>query len=190
MAGIIKQFSNWCYRVVNMRVIVGSIALFAIFIILVLPDMAGRLSDITGVSRSPDVSFVYSAADFYAMAEAYGVEGREYYISQRFTFDLVWPLIYMFFFLALLTLFYRQLPAASSLRQANLLPFAGVFFDLLENSGAAYLMYRYPVPIPYLAAMVPVFTFLKWLFIGLSSIAILAGPLILVSQQMKINRQI
>jgi len=148
--------------------------------LFVLPKMAGRLSEITGVNQSPDTSFIYSAADLYAMAEAYGPEGRAYYIYQRFTFDLFWPLVYLLFFLALITLLYRQLPSTSSLRIVNLLPFAGVLFDLLENSGAAYVMYRYPEQVPFLAALVPVFTFFKWLFIGLSSLAILAGVVILL----------
>jgi hypothetical protein len=170
-----KRFSGWCYRVVSTPVIAGSLAVFILFMLFVLPKMAGRLSEMTGVSVSPDTSFIYSAADLYAMAEAYGAEGRAYYIHQRFTFDLIWPLAYLLFFLALITLLYRHLPAASSLRLVNLLPFAGVLFDLLENSGAAYLMYRYPEPVPFLAALVPVFTFLKWLMIGLSSLAILIG---------------
>lgn len=175
MVNGLKRFSGWCYRVVSTPVIAGSLAVFILFMLFVLPKMAGRLSEMTGVSVSPDTSFIYSAADLYAMAEAYGAEGRAYYIYQRFTFDLIWPLAYLLFFLALITLLYRHLPAASSLRRVNLLPFAGVLFDLLENSGAAYLMYRYPEPVPFLAALVPVFTFLKWLMIGLSSLAILIG---------------
>ena len=175
-----KQYSNWCYRVVSTPVIAGSIAVFILFMLLVLPKMAGRLSEMTGVTQSPDTSFIYSATDLYAMAEAYGAEGRAYYIYQRFTFDLIWPLVYLLFFLALITLLYRQLPSTSSLRLVNLLPFAGVLFDLLENSGAAYVMYRYPEPVPFLAALVPVFTIFKWLFIGLSSLAILAGVVILL----------
>ncbi len=170
-----KQFSNWCYRVVSTPVIAGSIAVFMLFMLLVLPKMAGRLSEMTGVAQSPDTSFIYSTADLYAMAEAYGPEGRAYYIYQRFTFDLIWPLVYLLFFLALITLLYRHLPSTSSWRLVILLPFAGVLFDLLENSGAAYVMYIYPQTAPLIAPLVPLFTFFKWLFIGLSSMAILAG---------------
>jgi hypothetical protein len=175
MVNGLKRFSNWCYRVVSTPVIAGSLAVFTLFMLFVLPKMAGRLSEMTGVDLSPDTSFIYSAADLYAMAEAYGAEGRAYYIYQRFTFDLIWPLAYLLFFLALITLLYRHLPPTSNLRLVNLLPFAGVLFDLLENSGAAYLMYRYPDPVPFLAALVPVFTFLKWFMIGLSSLVILIG---------------
>jgi hypothetical protein len=186
MVNGLKRFSAWCYRVVSTPVIAGSLALFILFMLFVLPKMAGRLSEMTGFDRSPDTSFIYSAADLYAMAEAYGAEGRAYYIYQRFTFDLIWPLVYLLFFLALITLLYRRLPPTSNLRLVNLLPFAGVLFDLLENSGAAYLMYRYPEPVPFLAPLVPVFTFLKWLMIGLSSLAIVVGLIILLFKQLKI----
>jgi hypothetical protein len=186
MVNGLKRFSSWCYRVISTPVIAGSLALFILFMLLVLPKMAGRLSEMTGVDRSPDTSFIYSAADLYAMAEAYGAEGRAYYIYQRFTFDLIWPLVYLLFFVALITLLNRHLPSTSSLRLVNLLPFAGVLFDLLENSGAAYLMYRYPEPVPFLAPLVPVFTFFKWLMIGLSSLAIVAGLIIILLKRLKI----
>ncbi len=187
MITLLTRVSKWCYRVASTPAISGSIAIFILFMLLVLPKMAGRLSEMTGVDRSPDTSFIYSAADLYAMAEAYGAEGRAYYIYQRFTFDLIWPLVYLLFFVALITLLYRHFPPTNSVRLVNLLPFAGVLFDLLENSGAAYVMYRYPEPAPFLAALVPIFTFLKWLMIGLSSLAILVGLIIILVKRLKIK---
>lgn len=180
----LHKFSKWCYEIAGLPVIAASVAIFMVFVVLVLPNMAGRLSSITGVDRSPDTSFIYSSSDLYAMAEAYGAEGRAYYIYQRFTFDLIWPLVYLLFFAALITLLFRRFPVGNSLRLMNLLPFAAVLFDLLENTGAAIVMYRYPLPTLLLANLVPLFTFLKWFFIALSVLAIVIGLVSLIQKRM------
>jgi hypothetical protein len=170
-----RRFSGWLYQIISLPLFSVAMVIFFLFVGLVLPKMAGRLSMITGIDRSPDTSLFYRAGDLYAMAEAYGAEGRAYYIYQRFTFDLIWPLVYLLFFVALITYLLRALPGSNRGRLFNLLPFAAVIFDLLENSGAAFLMYRYPLPVPVVAFLVPLFTFCKWLFIGLSCLAVLVG---------------
>jgi hypothetical protein len=176
----LKMLSSWCYRVVNLPVLIASLVIFVLFMVLVLPNMAGQLTDMTGIAVSPDTSFVYSTKDLYAMAEAYGEEGRAYYVYSRFTFDLIWPAVYLFFLMATITYLFRFLSPEKPLRLVNLLPFAGVFLDLLENSAASLVMYRYPLPSPFAAFMAPVFTLLKWIFIGLSFVALISGLIVTV----------
>lgn len=176
-----RRLSEWLYQMVNLPVFLGAMGVFVVFVVFILPKMAGRLRMITGVERSPDTSLFYKATDLYAMAEAYGVEGRAYYIYQRFTFDLIWPVVYLLFFIALITYLLRYLPASSRWRLLNLLPLAAFWFDLLENSGAAYLMYRYPLPVPLVATLVPLFTLCKWLLIVLSSLAVLVAVILLIT---------
>jgi len=172
---MLKMLSSWCYRVVTLPVLIAALVLFILFMILVLPNMAGQLTDMTGVAVSPDTSFIYSAKDLYAMAEAYGEEGRAYYICSRFTFDLIWPAVYLFFLMATITYLFRFLSPENPLRLVNLLPFAGAFFDLLENSAASLVIYRYPLTSSFAAWLAPVFTFFKWIFIGLSFFALILG---------------
>ena len=177
-ASLLSRFSNYLYSSINKYVLIAAVVIFILFMILVLPDMAGRLAAMTGVEKSPDTSFIYSADDLYTMAHSYGEQGRAYYIYQRFTFDLIWPVVYLFFFTALITSLFEQFPANSSLRMVNLLPLGGAFFDLLENSGASIVMYRYPLSSPVLSAVVPFFTFLKWIFIALGTVAVLYGIIV------------
>jgi hypothetical protein len=174
------RFSDWLYRVVKLPIFSASMLVFILFMTLVLPNMAGRLTEMTGIGVSPDTSFIYSAADLYAMAEAYGAEGRAYYIYQRFTFDLIWPIVYLLFFAALITFLYRRLPQQNSWRLVNLLPFAAVIFDLLENSSAAYIMSRYPLPTLVIASLTPLFTLLKWIMIILCAVAVIAGLVMMI----------
>jgi len=179
----LKRLSEWCYRVINLTVLLAATLIFILFMVLVLPSMAGQLEELTGVSVSPDTSFYYSAGDLYEMAELYGEEGRSYYIYSRFTFDIVWPAVYLAFLVTSLTCIFRNFPRGSSYRLVNLLPFFGAFFDLLENSAASLVMYRFPLPTPVIVNLAPLFTVLKWCFIFLSFIALGAGLLILISRR-------
>lgn len=174
-AGPLERLSSWLYRITSGYITIAVTLLFILFMALVLPHMAGRLTALTGVTVSPDTSFLYTAEALYAMAEAYGAEGRAYYIYSRFTFDVVWPVVYLLFFTFIITFFFRHLPSSSPWRAANLLPLAGALFDVLENSAASLVMFRYPLPTPVIAQLAPVFTFFKWTLIGLCFIALLIG---------------
>ena len=169
------KLSSWCYQAVTLPVIIAAVVIFALFIIVVLPQMAGQLAAISGVDISPDTSFIYTARDLYSMAEAYGPAGRDYYIYSRFTFDLIWPAAYLFFLAATISYLFRFLPEKSFWRLLNLLPFAGAFLDLLENSAASLVMFRYPAETAVVVHLAPLFTFLKWLFVALSIAALVTG---------------
>jgi len=172
---LLVKLSSWCYRVTTLPVVVAAVLIFVFFMAVILPQMSGQLAAITGVDVTPDTSFIYTARDLYAMAEAYGPDGREYYIYSRFTFDLVWPAAYLFFLAATITYLFRTLPEKSPWRLINLLPFAGALLDLFENSAASLVMFRYPAETALIAHLAPLFTFLKWLFIGFSFVALAAG---------------
>lgn len=180
-----RSFSARCYRVVTTPLVLVAVAVFALFMVMVLPNMAGRLTDLTGVSVSPDTSLIYSSKDLYAMSEAYGSVGRAYYIYSRFTFDLAWPAVYLLFLASLITRLFRFLSPNDLRRLVNLLPFIAVIFDLLENSAASLVMFRYPLASPLAAFLAPVFTFFKWVFIGLSFIVLLIGLFLFLYNYLK-----
>jgi len=186
----LHKLSNWFYRVSSAPLLLVAILVFFFFMALVLPSMAGQLGAITGVDVSPDTSFIYSSADLYEMAEAYGEEGRAYYIYSRFTFDVVWPLAYMFFLVVTTSYLYRDHSTISSWKLVNLLPLAGGLFDFLENSAASLVMYRYPLETPVAANLAPVFTFIKWILVVLSFAALTIGLLLKGQHMIKtfINR--
>ncbi len=174
----IINLSSWCYRIINLPLLLVAVVVFVFFLLVVLPGMAGTLSEITGTDISPDTSIIYSAEELYGMAKSYGEEGRAYYIYSRYTFDLIWPAAYLFFLVASISYFFRYLHPDNAWRLVNLLPFAGALLDILENSAASLVMYRYPLPTAVIAQLAPVFTFVKWIFIVLSFMALMAGFLL------------
>lgn len=176
-----NRLSDWLYRVSNGRIALLSTIIFVLFTVVALPaqsDIAASTSENAG---SPDTSFVYSADDLYEMAEAYGEVGRSAYIRARFTFDIVWPLVYTLFLATTISwTFQKTFTPQTWWRRLNLAPLFGALFDYLENISASLVMYRYPLQTPVVDFMVPLFTLLKWIFISASFILLLIGIVMVV----------
>jgi hypothetical protein len=142
----------------------------------VLPQQACKAAQEIGGADSPDTSFFYAPADLYRMAEAYGEPGRQAYIRARFTFDLVWPLVYtLFLATAISWLFGRAFAPDSRWQRANLAPLLGALCDVLENLSTSLVMLRYPAQTAVADLLAPVSTALKWGFLGASFLLLFAG---------------
>jgi hypothetical protein len=171
-----NNISEWIHRISTGRVTLLMLVIFLLFGALVLPAQSALAEETSGGAGSPDTSFIYSAADLYQMAESYGEAGRAAYIRARFTFDLVFPLVYTAFLVTAISwLSRRGFPAGSRWQLANLAPILGAIFDYLENIAAALVMSRYPALTPVVDALAPVFTLVKWIFVGGSFALLLIG---------------
>lgn len=169
-----QALSAWLRERSTVPVVALAAAAFVLFAVLVLPAESARADRFSGGEGSPDLSLVYSSAGLYRMAEAYGEEGRREYVRARFTFDLVWPLVYGSSLVSVLGwLSPRAWPASRWGGYGNLVPLAGVVADYLENLSAAAVMARYPEPSAWAAVLAPAFTFIKWGLLGLSAALIL-----------------
>jgi hypothetical protein len=171
-----KRLSDSISRVSNGWVALSATLIFLLFTLLVLPDQASRAEANTGDAGSPDMSFYYSADDLYELAKVYGEEGRRAYVRARFTFDLIWPLVYTVFLSAGISWVNRRAFGLESLWQrANLVPALAALFDYLENMSTSLVMIRYPSATPVVDAMATVFTMVKWVLVSSSFVILLAG---------------
>jgi hypothetical protein len=144
------------------------------------------METITHGAGSPDTSFFYSTDDLYRMADAYGEMGRAAYVRVRFTFDLVWPIVYLFFLgTSLSWSLARALPEGNRLRMLNLFPAFGWLFDMLENIAASAVMLNYPSHTLIVDVLSPVFIFLKWVFIGGSFVILVPAFLAALWRQLR-----
>jgi hypothetical protein len=171
-----QRLSENIHRAASGRVALAALVIFLLFGALVLPGQAALAEADGRGAGSPDTSFFYAAADLYELAEAYGADGRQAYIRSRFTFDLVFPLVYVFFLTAGISWLYRRAWAEDSLWQrANLAPLLGGLFDYLENGSTSLVMARYPAQTAVVDTLAGVFTLAKWLFVGGSFALLLVG---------------
>jgi len=56
-------------EIVNAGLLVVTVVVFLLFTVFILPYMSERLAEMTGVTISPDTSFLYSAGDLYAIRD-------------------------------------------------------------------------------------------------------------------------
>lgn len=175
-----KRISEWLSKISKGWVALSALVLFLLFSALVLPRQAAESELEIGDAGSPDMSFFYSPSELYEMAEAYGEEGRAAYIKARFTFDLVWPLVYLLFLSTAISWINKKSFCEGSRWQGvNLVPLLGATFDYLENVATSVVMWRYPGQTAVVVVLAPVFTMVKWVFVGgsfsLLGIGIAAG---------------
>lgn len=175
------KLSDWLRRVSSGWLTLTALVVFLLFTTLVLPRQSAYTEAKTGDAGTPDLSFYYSAGDLYRIAEAYGEQGRDAYIRARFTFDLLWPLVYTFFLTTAISWVYsKAFKPDSYWQRANLAPVLGMLFDYLENISTSLVLFRYPEPTPVVDWLAPVFTSLKWILITGSFVLLFAGLMVAV----------
>ncbi len=162
-----SRFSTFFHRISSGPVTLAALVIFSLFVGLILPGQSVKMETIAHGAGSPDTSFFYSKDDLYRMADAYGETGRAAYVRVRFTFDLVWPIVYLFFLgTSLSWSLARALPDGNRWRKLNLFAIFGWLFDMFENIAASIVMLNYPRHTPVLDSLTPIFTLIKWLFVG------------------------
>jgi len=172
-----NRISDWMHQVTSNRVALVALVVFLLFSVLVLPGQASQrdLTDSPGVG-SPDLSFWYSADDLYRMADAYGERGRTQYVRTRFTFDVIWPLVYTLFLSTAITrISSRTFVVDSHWQRANLAPIWGALFDFLENISTSIVMLRYPERTPGVDMLASLFTMVKWVLLVGSFVLLIVG---------------
>ena len=171
-----QRISQYFYSKSSFWVFLITLALFVMFMLVVLPSEASRSDEVLGSAPSPDTSFYYSKDDLYQMAEEYGQEGRLYYLDSRISFDIIWPLVYTFFLInAISWLLDKTILEGSKLRLLNLVPLAGILLDYLENISNMVVMFRFPQQTDILASLAGIITSLKWVFVGGSFLILVFG---------------
>jgi hypothetical protein len=171
----ISKVSGVITRKSTSLVALSALVLFIVFTATVLPIQSEKAREQSGES-SPDMSFLITVDELYAIAESYGQDGRNAYVLARFTFDLVWPIVYTLFLTSSISwLFSKSFDNDSSLQNANLVPVIGLALDYLENISASIVMLRYPMRTPLMDILAVLFTPMKWVFVGGSFIVVLIG---------------
>lgn len=165
----LKRWDRWWLLIL-------SSGLFLVFMVIVLPVQAQQAAEYASDSQSPDTSFLLGPSELYDIAAAYGPTGRRQYIQARWTFDVIFPLVYgLFFFSAINSTLRRVWPNRPWLSRLALLAPAAIAADLLENSALSGLMALYPRQIAGLAILATALSTLKWLLVSLAMVVALGG---------------
>lgn len=168
--------SNWLNEISRGWVAFLALVIFLLFTVLVLPVQATGTEMVGNSPGSPDTSFFYSVDDLYRMAEAYGQAGRDAYLRARFTFDLIWPLVYTIFLVTGISwVSQKAFPPESLWQRLNLAPILAALFDYLENICTSLVMSQFPNRLPLVAVLASLFTMAKWILLGCSFVLLFIG---------------
>lgn len=166
----LNQLKGRIERLTNRYTLVLSLLLFLFFLLFILPNESARTLFYTEGVGSPDTKGVLMPEELFTIARQYGEVGRLDYVRSRFGFDLIWPLVYLFFFLV-----WMNAATSKKYRVLNTLPVFAFLFDLLENSFVSIVMIQYPHEPTVVAILALTSSLLKWLTILGCVIVLLIG---------------
>ena len=157
---------------VNGPVASGVSLVFLAFVLWALPAASQAGVDV-GLTQSIDTSFGMSADQLWVIAESYGPTIRQAYIVQRWTFDVLWPIVYTSFFMSSALYLGKKIKLNDGGKTLLFLIPLGVLFDLLENSLVSLVFALFPIRIIGLTEAAVLMTPIKWVFVSLSMILVL-----------------
>jgi hypothetical protein len=123
-----------------------------------------------------DLMLFATPENIFGMIERYGKFNRPFYRNVELTVDIVYPIVYLFFFGLLISwLFQRGFAPNSPMRKFNIAPLGAWFFDLLENILIVTLLSVFPSQPTALAWILTLISTVKWFFASASILLILIG---------------
>jgi hypothetical protein len=153
-----------------------------------LPLIQGMMQDGKGSVQSLDMMLFATPAKIFGMIKRYGEFNRPFYRNVELTVDIVYPIVYLFFFSLLISwLFQRGFSSTSPWRKLNIAPLGAWFFDLLENIFIVTLLSVFPSQPIALAWILTSISTVKWFFAGASILLILVGLGMTIKNKFKIQ---
>ena len=158
----------------------------AFFAGFLLPLAQGMMQGGQGGIQPLDLMAGATPDKLFGMIEKYGEFGRPFYRNVELTIDIVYPIVYLFFFGLLISwLFQRGFAPTSAMRKFNIMPLGAWFFDLLENIFIVTLLSIYPAQPAVLGWMLFLASSVKWFFAGTSILLILVGLIMAAKNSFK-----
>ncbi|WP_299084645.1 hypothetical protein [uncultured Paraglaciecola sp.] len=146
----------WCFKVANLRLILGMCAIYLVFPLLLLPQVIN-----SGSVGPLDLLLWYNHDTLYQMLSAYGEAIRTRYIMGLLTVDLAYPIYYGTLLSMIMAVIIKKLTIPCP-QKIILIPYIVVLFDLTENGFLIFLLSAYPKQHNHIADTVGFITAIKW----------------------------
>jgi len=181
-----KNISERFYRWNKGWLIFILFLLDAFFAGFLLPLIQGMMQGGKGGIQPLDLMLFATPEKIFGMITEYGEYGRPFYRNVELTIDIIYPIVYLFFFGLLISwLFQRGFSSSSPMRKFNIMPLGAWFFDLLENIVIVTLLSIFPSQPAALAWILVLLTTVKWFFAGASILLILIGLVMAIKNKFK-----
>lgn len=172
-----KTISNFLYRIANWKSLVLFLAIYVVFPAYFLKNAEAKINELAGKEVGiVDLTIGFNPQQTLDMVAAYGDEARAYYAQVEMTIDVVYPIVYAILIGIILSLLFKN----TALSMVNVLPFATVLLDYIENSNTVTLLYSYPQQSMFFATLCEIFKLSKWLSLGVIILFIIYGLILKV----------
>ena len=157
---------------------------------VILSQVGAKLQELSGGTGPIDLQFFYTPEKAYSMIQSYGEQGRGLYRIVELTIDVVYPIVYtLFFSLTITWLFQYGFAKHSKMQKLNLVPFAAMLSDLLENLSIVTMISIVPNQPPILAWAATCFTSLKWTLAGVGALLVIIGIVVCIIKLVRTKKQ-
>jgi hypothetical protein len=185
---MLKKVSSYIQQISTGRNYLVMLAIFIgvnLFLALSPVSPIARMTAYSGGSIL-DMEFNYSADRAYQVLDAYGVDGRAFFVSTLVVIDTFTPILMNLFLSMTISLVFRQaFSAESRLQLLNLLPFVAMLGDYFENLGIVLIIRSYPARVDTLAHFAALSTNTKFVFTFASGFCIFLGLVIWLIKRRK-----
>lgn len=167
-----KNKLQYIYHNVSTKQVMIFLVVFLLFTSLVLPYVSSLTTRVIGVADSPDTSFDFDIEKLFSIVNSYGRSGRLFYVTMRWTFDVVWPIIYTLFLMSSIAYLSRRNKCRIE-HKPLYLPVIAVLFDFLENINATIIMLLYPTRFDFFGYLLIGSSIVKWIALGISFVIVI-----------------
>jgi hypothetical protein len=120
-----------------------------------------------------DLMFGFSPEQAYTIISDYGAAGRSGAIKTTAVADSIYPFVYAGLLALAISWFLNGIPLKSQKWQyLNLLPFAALVFDFIENAGIIIMLGSFPRQMDVVARIASAAGMLKWTMVVISVLAL------------------
>ncbi len=167
---MLKRLSRFISRKANGKLVVIFLGLQLLFNFWVFPFFTRQFGPGEGQPML-DLMFGFSPEQAHDIISAYGDAGRSGAILTTAIADSIYPFVYAGLLALAISWFMNGIPLKNPKWQyLNLLPFAALIFDFVENAGLITMLAGYPQEFANIARMASVAGMLKWTMVVVSVI--------------------
>ena len=183
-----KRFIPWLKTQATPRKLILISLVFGLFVLIGLP-LDRHWAQSYGITEAIDTRLYSNPETLVRLAEAYGENGRRFTVIERFTFDLIWPLIYGSFLFVWGAFLIKRLQKSRIWDSLFWLIALGLGFDLLENLSEAVFLALYPDAPLFWAWLCGTMTLSKWLSLSIAGLvlSLLIHQVLLLTRVRKIH---
>ena len=181
---------SWLYnkakKLAQVKWIIVFLVLFIISYNLINGQLIGvkKLTEITGGTSILDLQPYYTPQQAYEILQQQGEAGRLFYRDLLIYQDFIFPLIYTFFWLSLLTfLSSKWLKSIKLLHLVTLIPIIGGVSDYTENILILKMLSAYPQKLLNVAYICNIFNIIKYMSMIITMLIIFISIIVLTIQR-------